>query len=98
MFTDQKPLTHTLFRVSLPWSARQQCNLSYLAKFTSFVVHVTGPENVEADTLARPSLAPPLSALSLVTLLSQPPSAVLLPLPFDPVSQSLMFLSSLVYS
>ena len=45
IFTDHKPLTHTLFRVSLPWSTRQQCHLSYLAENTSSIVHVPGPEN-----------------------------------------------------
>ena len=55
IFTNHKPLTHALFRVSLPWSARQQHHFSYLAKFTSSVVHVPGPENVVADTLSRPS-------------------------------------------
>ena len=53
IFTDHKPLTHALFRVSPPWSACQQCHLSYLAEFTSSMVHVPGPENVVADTLSR---------------------------------------------
>ena len=35
IFTDHKPLTLALFKVSLPWSTQQQCNLSYLAEFTS---------------------------------------------------------------
>ena len=55
IFTDHKQLTHALFRVSPPWSAHQQCHLSYLAEFTSSVVHIPGPENVVADTLSRPS-------------------------------------------
>ena len=54
-FMDHKPLTHALFRVSLHWSAHQQCHLSYLVEYTSSKVHVPGPENVVADALSRPS-------------------------------------------
>ena len=42
LFTDHKPLTYALFRVSPPWSARQQCHLSYLPKFTSDLIHLPG--------------------------------------------------------
>ena len=54
IFTDHKPLTHALFRSSPPWSARQQRHLSYLAEFTSSIVHIPGKENVVADALSRP--------------------------------------------
>ena len=62
IFTDHKPLTHALLRVSPPWSARQQRHLSYLAEFTSSVIHIPGAENVVADALSRPS--PPFSTPS----------------------------------
>ena len=52
IFTDHKSLTHALFRVSLPWSTRQQHHFSYLAEFTSSIVHVPGLENVVADALS----------------------------------------------
>ena len=52
IFMDHKPLTHALFRVSLPWSACQQGHLSYLEEFTSSIVHLSGPENVVADALS----------------------------------------------
>ena len=68
LFTDHKPLTHALFRVSLPWSARQQRHLSYLAEFTSSIFQVPGPENVGADTLSRPSSVPSPSTSALVSL------------------------------
>ena len=68
IFTDHKPLTHALFKVALPWSARQQRHLSYLAKFKSSVVHVLRPENLVADALSRPSAAPPSTASALVPL------------------------------
>jgi len=59
LFTDHKPLTSALFRSSPPWSARQQRHLSYIAEFTSSIVHLPGLENVVADALSRPSLSPP---------------------------------------
>ena len=52
IFTDHKPQTHALFRVSPPWFACQQCHLSYLAEFTSSIDHVLGPEYVVADALS----------------------------------------------
>ena len=57
LFTDHKPLTFALFRVSPPWSARQQRHLSYLSKFTSDLVHLPGPQNVVADALSCSSSA-----------------------------------------
>ena len=57
LFTDPKPLTFALFRISPPWSARQQCHLSYLPEFTSNLVYLPGPQNVLADALSRPSSA-----------------------------------------
>ena len=49
-----EPLTFALFRVSPPWSARQQCHLSYLSEFTSDLVHLPGLQNVVADALSWP--------------------------------------------
>ena len=40
------------------WSARQQCHLSYLAEFTSSIVHVPGKKNVVPNVLSRPNPAP----------------------------------------
>ena len=67
LFTDHKPLTFALFRVSPPWSARQQHHLSYLSKFTSDLVHLPRPQNMVADALSRPSsvLSPAASTWSV---------------------------------
>ncbi len=54
IFTDHKPLTFSLHRVSDAWSARQQRHLSYVAEYTSDVRHVAGEENIVADSLSRP--------------------------------------------
>ena len=82
LFTDQKPLTHSLFRVSPPWSARQQGQLFFISEFTGNLVHLPGSQNVVADALSRPSPAPPLATplltVSTVACLNCPDS---LPLP-----------------
>jgi hypothetical protein len=54
IFTDHKPLTYAIHRVSEPWLARQQRQLAYLVEFTSDVQHVPGIQNVVADALSRP--------------------------------------------
>ena len=54
IFTDHKPITYSLARVSDPWTARQSRQLSYVAEFTSDIRHVAGLDNVVADTLSRP--------------------------------------------
>ena len=43
-----------LFTVHKPWSAMQQCRLSFLSKFNCDVCHLTGAENVVADALSCP--------------------------------------------
>ena len=54
-----------LFTVHKPWSAMQQCRLSFLSKFNCDVCHLTGAENLVADALSCPdpthSLAVPNS-------------------------------------
>ena len=59
IITDHLPLVSALFRVSPPWSARQQRQLSYISEFTSDIRHATGSANVVADNLSRPPLSPP---------------------------------------
>ena len=73
LFTDHNPLTHTLFRSSPQWSARQTCHLAYISEFTSDIVHVLGSDNVVGNALSHPfspipvksSALPVFSAMSL---------------------------------
>ena len=52
-FVDHKPLTFAMAKVSEPWSARQQRQLSYISEFTTDVQHVAGKANLVADCLSR---------------------------------------------
>ena len=54
ILTDHLPLVSALSRVSPPWSARQQRQLSYISEFTSDLRHTPGAANVVADNLSRP--------------------------------------------
>jgi transposase InsO family protein len=58
VFPDHPPLLGALGRVSEPWSARQQRQLSYIAEFTADIRHIAGQSNRVADTLSRPAAAP----------------------------------------
>ena len=54
ILTDHLPLVSALSRVSPPWSARQQRQLSYISEFTNDLRHTPGAANVVADNLSRP--------------------------------------------
>ncbi len=64
LFTDHKPLTFALHKVSDPWTARQSRHLAYVAEFTADIQHVPGVDNVVADTLSRPPAAAVLPGVS----------------------------------
>jgi transposase InsO family protein len=69
ILTDHKPVVAAFRRVSPPWSARQQRQLSYVAEFTSDIRHTPGAGNFVADALSRPTAtvsaaSPPLAAAS----------------------------------
>jgi hypothetical protein len=57
IYTDHKPLTFALGKVSEPWTAMQSRQLFYVAEFTTDIRHIPGSENIVADTLSRPSQA-----------------------------------------
>ena len=59
IWTDHKPLTFALSRLSDSWTARQQRQLSYVAEFTNKIVHVPGPLNIVANLMSRPPQAVP---------------------------------------
>jgi hypothetical protein len=50
IYTDHKPLTFALGKVSEPWTAMQSRQLSYVANFTTDIQHIPGSENIVADT------------------------------------------------
>lgn len=56
-FVDHKPLTFAMAKVSEPWSARQQRQLSAISEFTTDIRHVAGKSNAVADCLSRAPVA-----------------------------------------
>ena len=55
-YTDHKPLTFCMAKVTDPWSGRQQRHLSYISEFTTDIQHIEGKNNAVADTLSRATL------------------------------------------
>ena len=53
IFTDHKPLTFAMNKVSEPWSARQQRQLSAISEFSTDIQHISGKDNPVADALSR---------------------------------------------
>lgn len=53
IYTDHKPLIHALHQRSDKASPRQARQLSFIAEFTSDIQHISGLNNVVADTLSR---------------------------------------------
>ena len=56
IYTDHKPLTLAMHKVSEPWSARQQRHLSAISEFTTDIQHVAGKDNPVADALSRATI------------------------------------------
>ena len=50
IYTDHKPLTFNLAKISEPGPARQQRELRFITDFSSDIRHVAGKNNVEAQT------------------------------------------------
>ena len=55
-YTDHKPLTFCMAKISDPWSKRQQRHLSYISEYTTDIRHVQGKDNHVADALSRASV------------------------------------------
>ena len=55
-YTDHKPLTFCMSKMSEPWSSRQQRHLSYISEFTTDIRHIQGKDNIVADTLSRANI------------------------------------------
>lgn len=64
IYTDHKPLV-TAINSKTERSPRQTRHLEFIAQFTTDIRHVSGPENVVADTLSRPD---DISVLTFVGL------------------------------
>ncbi len=52
-FTDHKPLTFVMAKVSEPWITRQARHLEYISQCTTDIRHVAGADNTVADALSR---------------------------------------------
>lgn len=46
-------VSQCLWKVTEPWTARQQCKLSVISEFTTDIQHVVGKHNLVADCLSR---------------------------------------------
>jgi hypothetical protein len=55
-YTDHKPLTFAISKISDPWSARQQRQLAYISEYTTQIRHIAGKDNHVADALSRSSI------------------------------------------
>lgn len=53
IYTDHKPLVHVFSQRSDKASPRQTRQLSFIAQFTTDLVHLSGSENIVADSLSR---------------------------------------------
>lgn len=53
LFTDHKPLTYALRQKSEKASPRQRRHLDLIAQFTSDIQHISGKDNIVADSLSR---------------------------------------------
>ncbi|GAA49140.1 transposon Ty3-G gap-Pol polyprotein [Clonorchis sinensis] len=56
VYTDHKPLTSALKATSDKYSPREIRHLDYISQFTNDIRHVSGHENIVADTLSRPTV------------------------------------------
>jgi hypothetical protein len=62
IYDDHKLLVGALHRVSEPWSARQQLQLSFISEYTADIQHTPGAANAVADALSRPATSASITA------------------------------------
>ncbi|XP_077371323.1 uncharacterized protein LOC144014875 [Festucalex cinctus] len=53
VFVDHMPLAFSMSKLSEPWSARQQRQLSFISGYTTDIRHIAGKDDVVADCLSR---------------------------------------------
>ena len=53
LFTDHKPLTFVISKISDPWPPGQQRHLAYVSEVTTDVRHIEGKANTVVGTLSR---------------------------------------------
>lgn len=64
IFTDHKPLTFALVKSAEPHTDRQARHLSIISEYTSEIYHISGKNNVVADTLSRTIITEEIGAIS----------------------------------
>ena len=65
IFTDHQPLVRAMGKQAEPWSARQQCHLSYVSEYSTDIRHIAGKHNIPADCLSRPPPSDNCNQISL---------------------------------
>lgn len=53
VYTDHKPLTFAMAKITDPWSSRQQRQLTFISEYTTRIEHIAGKNNQVADALSR---------------------------------------------
>ena len=61
IFTDHKPITHAISRISPALNARQDRQLAYISEFSTDIRHINGAENIVSDLLSRSAVARSIS-------------------------------------
>jgi RNase H-like domain found in reverse transcriptase len=72
IFTDHKPLTFAVHRSSDPWTGCQARQLAYITKFTSDLKHISGKQNVVADTMSWPAAPQPQEPAAVAAVAATP--------------------------
>ena len=79
VWTNHKPLTFALSRVSDSWTARQQHQFSYVEEFTNKIIHVPVRLNVVANLMSRPPQAVPAPWPAMAASVKVPSGSLAVP-------------------